>query len=207
MPVQRKQLATKRYVKSQLNKNLETKYHDHEVASIAVISAGTISSVSAMGRGTAPNQRVGDRISVTSLSFRLGVIRADTYNYVRCIFFQWNSDSTNDPPSLDEVLDPDSGLGVGVLVPFRNYKNDSIRQKKLRIIYDKLVRMDQIYQDTEMFVRKRITFKRPIQIVFNEDNPALLTGYGKIFLLLVSDSNVTTHPVSLGLTRITYKDA
>lgn len=207
MPAHKKQLATKRYVKNQLNKNLETKYHDHEVASIAVTSAGTISSVSAMGRGTGPNQRIGDRISVNSLSFRIGVIRADAWNYIRCIFFQWNADSTTDPPTLDEVLDPDSGLGIGVMVPFRNYKNDSIRQKKLRILYDKLIRLDEVLQDTELFVRKRMNFKRPIQIVFNEDNPANLTGYGKIFLLLASDSNVISHPVALGLTRINYKDA
>lgn len=200
--------ATKKYVKQHLQQALETKYHDLEIPATSISSVGSIQSISGMIKGTSVDQRIGDTIRIHKLSFQLAGIRAvgDSFNTMRLIFFQWNVDSTTDVPTLLEILEPDSGAGSGILAPYRNYKFDTLKQRKMRILYDSLMTVDEVKADTHIWRRKSITFKNPIKVVFNQE--ALTpTGYGKIYYMIVSDSTGSFHPTLRGFTRVEYKDA
>lgn len=202
--VSRNKLVTKKTVRKMINSKLEAKYHDHEIGNISVNSVGVIQSISAAPQGDGVNQRVGDRINVFSFNIQLAFIRAvgDTFNTMRIIVFRWNNNSLTDLPTLDEILQPDSGLGSGILSPYRNYNHNSMKNGSVRILYDRLKTTD---DEQRQIVTYKSTkrYKRPIKIQFNE---TVNSGKGKLYILMVSDSTASFHPSMRGLIRIQFRD-
>jgi len=194
--------VTRKEVKDIVHRNIEPKFYDHEISNVSVSTTGVINAISVPVQGNDSDERIGDRINVYSLTFQLLGVRIDAFNNLRVIFFRWMVDSANESPELDDILSPDSGVGAGVLVPFRNYNHFSMKSGKVIILYDKLINMDGVNQDTYIW-RYTKFYKRQMKVQFN---PTLVTGYGKIYVLLVSDSSASLHPTMRGLTRVQFRD-
>lgn len=189
-----------RKVKKVINAVAEKKYHDIQAGTQSPDTSGVVVDLSAVPQDTTVSGdtvRVGDEIYIRSLQIRGNIIDADSYNAVRVIVFQWLMDTSiaGAAPTVANILQSIAG-GYGTLSSFNH---DSHTQ--YRILYDKVFLPDtddpikyfKFY--CSKFYRKKISFT------------AGGTGAAnKLYLLLISDSSVASHPRVDYVTRLNFTD-
>lgn len=144
---------------------------------------GTVTRLTAVPQGDTDLARDGDQLQLTSWQLRFAFVVGDAYNIMRIIIFRWDMDDSEDTPTAPEIL-----FNVGSTnSPLSSFNQDSIRQKQMRILYDKLVTID-TYNPIKVFkIKKRNSSK----ISFSGGTT---NGTGHLYMLVVSDSGAVTHP-------------
>lgn len=130
--------AVKKYVKSAISRDIETKYITQDGVAVNPIPyTGTMALVSyspAITQGTGVSNRLGDKIKLKDLEIRLHFATPATYNsYVRCLLVQYKQQDGRDLV-VNDFMSNTAGYG-----PDRVLHPDFILHEKVRILYDRIV--------------------------------------------------------------------
>lgn len=193
----RKSIATKKYVRSYINKQSEKKYFDISRSTDTIDYSGRLDRLTGISQGTTDLTRVGDKIRLTSMRVSYSAELADTTNYIRFIIFQWYPTSNLLAPTVNYIL----SLPGSILSPQSPFVHDYKNQ--YTILYDKTHVLTQDYPNIirkfwlrMKFVKKQIAFEAGTQ-----------EGSNHLYLLRISDSSAASHPTSNILTRVNYTDS
>lgn len=187
----------KRIVKRQVMSMNEWKHHVLDVPGDAISTSGQVTDLSAVAQGDTDVTRDGDEINAHSISIRYSWTCPDTTNVVRVIIFQWLPDST---PVIANILNP---LTAG-LETESHYNTDKADQFK--ILFDKTQVSYQAVSaqnHSPPYVRRKLRLRKK-KIKFNA---GATDGSGKVYLLALTDSGVTTHPTLYFESRLNFMDS
>lgn len=184
--------------KKVVNKILETKILDNNgLADPVDYNTGlVISLTNTIIRGTAENQYIGDSITPVGVMIRWQVTRSDASQLFRIIIIQ---NKAGGLPLLSTLLQ-----SVGnITAPLSPYDVDY--QSTYRVIYDRLISMDNIRNLTHIGTIK-LSAKKLRRINFNDGVGTLESG--GLYICCISDSvTATAHPAFDYRARLYYKDA
>lgn len=193
--------STKRYVKGAISRRMEKKRVD--VTDLGS-SSNTIIIDELAGDNIAQNTtgtdgRVGDKINLESFDFWIRTyipetsvpITQDNVNVIRVILFQWKESTT--PIGGDILQDPNTFLSQ------LNY----LTRDRYKILKD--FNMIMTFNGPNDALKKISISKNKMLKSINYYN-AGNSDYGRIFVLLVSDSLGAPHPVYEYYSRVLYSD-
>ena len=149
-----------------------------------------IQLTSGMVTGTLQNQRIGNEVSLHNHLIRYSVSSADSTNVVRVIIFRWFGIGV---PAGNQILSD------AVLAPWLS-PLDCADDVDIQVIHDNLMCFD---TDDTIFVDKQFRDLSG-KAVWNDQGG---TVKGQLFMLLVSDSDVSSHPSMTFNSRVKYFDA
>lgn len=159
--------------------SLENKFHDIVQVPVGISNTGTIYSLSStIAQGTSSLQRIGKEIALNTMIFRATARAIDTINSIRMIIFQFNRPGA--PVVADVIQDTAS---VPWLSPINRDNTDFIT-----VLRDNLFTLSLVSNEVEHY-KTYIKLKSKAQ--WNESS---VSDKGNIFMLVISDSSVATHP-------------
>lgn len=186
--------TVKKEVNKALDKKVEKKFFDVNNAG-SVTNVTAINKLSAVTQGQTDLQRIGDKLTLRNLQYKLEMACSDAFNRVRVTIIRWNRDDNSDVVTSARVY---QALGLSLHSPF-NF--DSLRKGDFTILYDKVHNMVLNQDTTIKNINKRFKIKSSINF-----NAGGTTGEGHIYSLLTSDSGVAAHPAINEYSRITFSD-
>lgn len=195
----KKKAASVMTVKKMINKVQEKKFYDL-IVDDATSTSGTILSLTDIAQGDTDFTRDGDQINVKSWNFRFQMTGADNSNAYRIIIFRWNVPTNYRVPVVSDILNV-SGLPV-TAIPNAQYVFDNKRQKQFSVVYDKILGV--AAAGPGIIVKATKAYVNGLPISFNASTT---DGEGKLFMLLLSDSNTLAHPRLSGVFRTVYTDS
>lgn len=186
------------FVKKQINKNLEYKYHTHyynlSTAAGGVPNNGVVTRLIDITQGTLDTERIGDQIKLRTITFRCVATVADSHNYIRFILFQMKTPN-NVGPSVGWVLNGSAPTYLS------QYSVDN--RPNYQILYDRTIRLDADDPSKVVIGRANMKYcKRKIQFQASSDK----LGSNFIYALAISDSSAPTHPTIWGEINFWYTD-
>jgi hypothetical protein len=182
-------------IQKALKKHEKVKYKYYEVLiSSNITSTVFIECLTPISQGTTDSTRVGDYVRATRLQVNYAVsggsLSGGAIN--RVVIFQWNEDDNDTvPSSTTQVLNTNSAVSC--------YNFDAIRQKKVSILYDKLIGTEadwhgQVCHQVDLAIDRKIMFTGSTQY-----------GYGKLYIMLMGTATGTP-PSFVGYSHVTYCD-
>lgn len=176
---------------------VETKIYDLTSHSNAIDwSTGYVLSVSsAIARGTGETNYIGDKIAPVGIRCAFQYTRADASNMLRLVVIQ---NKAGGVPLLNTLLQGTANLSAPLSPYDTNYDNT------YRVLYDKVVSMDNIRNLTSVHIVK-IPGKKLRPIVFNDAAGTIEAG--GIYFCWISDSGAAAHPTVDLRMRLYFKDA
>ena len=147
------------------------------------------------------NQCLGGSINLQSIQYRIKFTIGDTVNFLRFVIFQWYPDNTADAPSWEKIFQYHT-----LTLPFNMkdylspYVLDRGSTQTFKVLHDEMCTFDtddptQIFKG---FINKG--FKKKLE----ED---ATYGTNHIYMMFLSDSNISAHVTFDGFTRIRFTDA
>ena len=189
----RSAIATKKYVKRMFKKNIEAKWGWLEYNN-TIDDTGYIGDLTVIAPGTGVNARIGDAISPVSIKLDICALKADDTNRLRFILFQWHPNDAADVPQLAEILLYTNGYQTQAPL-------DPDRRTQYTVYKDFLM----VFGTGSPYLKhKRIKIRPKQKITYNGTGN---TGRNHVYLLIVSDSGVTTHPSVTYTSMFSYTDA
>lgn len=195
-----------RVTKKILNNRLETHYFDY-TDNNSVSANGTIHDLSDITVGDQDTNRTGDKVFIKSLQVR-GTMAAvsDQYNKIRIIIFQYMGPDNVLPTNIDVL----QSTGVGTLyAPSTPYAKDTVGYKILPL-------WDHTYtvaygatggagpQAKQFYIQLTTrNFKRKAKPTIQYEAGGT-DGYGKLYMLTISDSTAISHPSLLMYSRLRF---
>lgn len=198
-------VSQKKTVKRMINSTLNRRIEDKHISSNSGIVS--VTDVPAVYGGVLPivgsdvNQRIGDKIRLTAFLFKYTIYLSDPSNVMRIIVFQWKNNSfLTGTPTASNILQ------VTTPYPWLSQLNQDLKAQ-MHVLYDKTHTMQnggplQITRSVNIrkFGVRNLEFLSGVATVNN-------TVRGEIYVLLVSDSSLTTHPTFIWRYMIKYQDA
>lgn len=206
-PKKKKQTLEKKIVavaNRAIHRSLEKKLHDYQLAPVTVGWSGpTPYNLSSIFQGDQSSERTGRVITPTRLDFSYTVAAAatDAYNTFRVIIFQWKQEDLTAYPVSGNIFQYNSSTSAPLShVPFIN------NEKKIKVLHDRLITVTPSGGYRAVSVRGTIGRKKLLKIDYQLGN--VDTGYGNIYLAVVSDSQVSPdHPLFSFTSRLRFEDA
>lgn len=157
-------------------------YHDDSSGSAQVSTTGAIYTLTkGIPQGDTQKSRTGSMVTLKSMLLRYAVKGADATNLMRVIVFQWNC--SGDPTMADVIQSTASEQWLQPL----NTENSS----NINVIHDNLIALT--YTGTAITCYKEYKkWKFGLKSFWTEG--AATNEKGNIYMLVISDSNVTAHP-------------
>jgi hypothetical protein len=186
----------KQMVKEMLSGEQELKIYITQNTGTAISYSGTIVDCSGISAGDTDTTRDGDRVSLKEWTFSWYITPGDSYNLVRCILFQYTSDTALGGPSVTNIIQTD-----GSVVSPLSYKSiDYV--KNIKILYDKVLFADTYHPVVvaSPSVKKRF-FDHQVQFT------GATTRTNGLFALFVSDSSAATHPSVYYYSTVRFTDS
>lgn len=189
-----KQVATKKYVRSVVNREIETKHDNTEINATATLSTPLWYDLTSFSQGVTGLTRVGDRIRPIKLRINHTAVASTSTNRMRVVIFQWHPNTANHTPSLSTFIDANAGYEIqGPLHP--DYRQQFTLLKDVYWTFDNV---------TGPGIRSMILNIRPKKTI--EFNPAANTGTNHVYMLVMGDNN--TYPQSFTTSvQFMFKDA
>lgn len=189
-----KKPVTVKQVKKLITSSQEMKFHDKEFGS-TVSTAGTVFAISDIAQGQSDITRIGDQLTVKHIDIR-GVAAftaaADTFNFVRLILVKWNELGV---PTVPDILQT-----VGISSYLSHYVMDTMRMKRFTILHDKTYSVVLNEQIAHWRIKKNVNIKVSYNLATTNSSKGL-------FMILLSDSNVSLHPYVGFVSRVLYNDS
>lgn len=184
------------FVKKQINKNLEYKYHTaYYAVSGGVPNNGAVTALIDIKQGVLDTDRIGDEIKMRTITFRYVVTVADSHNYVRFILFQMKSPN-NVGPGVTYVLNGSAPTYLS------QYSVDN--RSNFNILYDRTTSVDADDPAKVVIGKANMKYcKRKMQFQAGSN----ILGTNMIYALAISDSSSTSHPSITGEINFWYTDA
>jgi len=198
----------KQIIKREMGKTAENKNHNYENFEGNVTAVGTViylTDVLPLVEGSpSVHTREGLQITPSWLALKYLLRVADTYNVVRVIIFQWNSDTS---PITTDIIDTVTA-GGGEMDVMGQY---NVGKKDLRyILYDKIHVLDTEHQTLVQQVNINLSTlksKKWNKIMNYRENGAVSPhGFNDLHMLVISDSLATSHPQINIVSRFFFKD-
>lgn len=182
----------KKQIKKYIEKEIEVKTKDITGLS-SVSTTGTIVELIGdnLTQGTGGSARVGSKIILRSIYLNMAVqipVNGDHTNIVRVLIFQWKS---NTVPTIAQMLENSDYVS-----PY-NYDNRQL----YKIVYDKYFPLS--YEGPASMMAK-INLKNLNKTVVYSSGTATKND---VYMLMISDSGVTLHPIVQYDGRAYYYDA
>jgi hypothetical protein len=177
-----KESVSKQQVKAMIRSNIalvqEKKYFIYENSGNVDFN-GVIYSVTDVPQGDTDLTRDGDRLLPETLEMRYSWVPGDSVNICRLVVLRWEASST---PTVTSVIQ-----AVGATnAPKQPFTHDT--RTLYKILCDDMIRVD-TYHLIE--IRHRIIKLPKVSMQFQGGGT---TGTGKLYVLLLTDSGVSTHP-------------
>nr|QGF19360.1 hypothetical protein [Antarctic circular DNA molecule] len=187
--------VAKATIKRLITSLAEHKYYDNFATGLAMIPTGLIQAgLTTPVQGTGDGQRVGDKVTILSLTIKFDIIGADTTNACRVIIFRWGMPTVPVPADVFQT--------AGVVTTYNSLPNyDRVGQKQLRVLYDRT--FSTTANGTNAYSRRIRIGKNAGPLEFNN---GAITGTGLIYGLFISDSQIAPHPSLSWYSRLTYTD-
>lgn len=183
-------------------KTVETKMYDSNYTAQAVdYTNGFVSSLTASTggnsiiRGTAEDNYIGDSIRPVGFSMRMQFTRSDSTQLFRVVILQNKAGGIPLTTTLFQSVS-------NVTAPLSHFDKDYVHT--YNVLLDRLISMDQI-RDTTLVRTFKVSQKRLRSLWFNDGVGNIQKG--GIYVLVISDSAVATHPTIDYRCRLYYKDA
>lgn len=113
--------ATKKYVKQQTSRKIETKYVVETATSHEITDDITLQDLTdSISQGDGVGNRDGDQVELQRISGRMLFTRdsgaaAGSVQTIRCLFFQWHPDNNTESPSnINEIVQVSSSAALAV---------------------------------------------------------------------------------------------
>lgn len=193
----------KQQVKKLVEEPIEHKHFTEPLRGLHTSSTPSLTDMTLIGVGGASNDRIGNKIQLKSLSYKIRIQLDDATNYVRMVLFQWHPDNNIYVPSWDDIMQFSfGGLPVDQCDRQSPYLTTQGNTRQFRILMDREFWLDG--DDTSICAQGFINkgFKKTISY---SDLNAL--GCDHIYLLMVSDSTLGAHVVYNGYVRSKFTDA
>ncbi len=170
--------------------------------SATVSQTGTVYDMTPLGQGDTSVLRDGNYF--TAYSIQLGYIleTADYRNIFRVIVFQWTPDNSSTAPGPGSIL-YNTGTAYSVLSPYNLIHVG--KGKAARILYDKIHNMNPADNTTTMALVTRTKVKIPKRRI--SCVATATTGLNHVYLLMISDLGVASHPSILHYSRCNFTDS
>ena len=191
---------TKTAIRREVMRMAEPKYIQTDCAT-SISSSGVFLSVALINQGDYSTDRVGNKVHPTSWSIRGSITCADNFNYVRMVLLQWNDDNLLNPPLITQVFENTSGTSC----LYSTFNRQQLGNQ-FRVLCDKLVRVTANAANPELNASRIVKFKGYKGLREMTFQGSATTGSGQIYLLLISDSTLPSHPSFEGFSVINYKD-
>lgn len=192
----------RRVVTRAINKNIETKHKDGaltaypdwtgEVYNMLYDPSG--SAYVTQGVGVA--QYIGEQVKVSSIRLRFNVAVADSYNMIRVVVIQ--AKGVFVPTTMADILQSVSNIRAPLTALDLDYDN------RFTLLYDSGVFDLSTYVPTktrDVYISGKYIRKTSFSDASGTPED------GGIYIGIISDSGVTTHPSFLAYWRVNYKDA
>lgn len=177
----------------------ETKHID-TIYNTATTTGGDIFPITLIAQGIDDNERISNEVRYISILMRLVWVCADSVNVVRLILFNDNS-SGGAVPLVTELLD------VSVVTTFAYSPLNLNNSKRFKVLYDNMWALSLSGSNIIAIEKEYIKLKRhPISTFLGTAANQLSQGQNQLYILVVSDSGVTTHPTPYVATRVRYVD-
>jgi len=169
-------------------------------------TASLIDDLTGPAAGYLDSQRIGDQLTLKSLTMRIAIEALSTYvsGCARVFIFQWHTDSANQLPTIPLLYMSSVSGSADALSP---YNMDSHRQGNITVLYDRIHNF--VSSADNDF--KAWTIKVPIKYAKKtiHFNSGLLTGRDHIFCVVNADkAGVGTNALTYYFTsRLTFTDA
>lgn len=195
--------AVKAIVEAELEDVTELKFNDRIYTLGLTVAPLIYDLTSTIVLGTNGYDRIGLDIELKSIWFKFQLGLADTFNYMRIIFFQWYDDVSAAFPAWDDIFQyPAAGNPVNVSDFMSPYGLNKGKDRSFKVL-------------------------KNIELILDNDNPAqIITGYidkgfrksinfgtastlgnNHIFMMVVSDSAAIPDPTLEGVTRLRFTDS
>jgi len=165
--------------------NLEIKYRDTALAYTNINASGNLASLCEIPQGITETTRVGDSITLRKVEIRVSGYQNNTTsvqfpNLVRVIIFRYATNTAlGGAPVSTSVLTYASTLDIGASITSL-YNTQSAQDGSVQILHDSYhqtsLNSNSFAYQWEMNLDSEITY-----------NPALLTGAGKLHVLVLAD--------------------
>lgn len=195
-----KVVASKVWVKKQLNSRSEKKFCDSTVTNTGVTTTGTTTYLSGIAQGNTAIQRIGDTVLYKSIRIKGTIIVGDTTNILRLILFRWKAKTDITLPTIANILQVGSGSAQGVFSPLINDLRD-----QFIVLHDKLypVNTNGTASGTQHLFS--IVKKLNVKAEYITTNSTFQSN--GLFLLAVTDSAVLPNPGITWYSRISFIDS
>jgi hypothetical protein len=190
-------IVTKSEVKSMIHsafmQETETKWWPLAMGGATVDYSGNLYGLTEVPQGDADTQRDGDSINLDVLDIAYHVLLGDATNALRIIVFRWKElGSTPTAANIWTALGNDY---TPYTVPVHDY------EQTFTILHDELKFVDTYNPQNGGKIHLQLGGSK-IQYAASG-----VSGSGKIFLYIVSDSAAATHPTFLGYSRLEFRDS
>lgn len=187
----------KKYVKRQINRNIETKYVVNQFNPAYVDVFGHFYTLNTIQQGLTDGERIGDSINFKRCFFKYTIVRAATesYNFVRVIIFQYKQNNTV-APSTTTIL---NGSNPTYLSQY-NYDN----RFNYAILYDKI---HSVNNDRPAITVRSRTFNKWAKKKIQFANGTSTQGTNHMYVFVISDSTIPQGPQITGHFVFQYTDA
>lgn len=185
---------------NKLHKAIEYKHHDSEI-NVQVSNAGYFINLTEVPQGDQDIERDGDKITTTSVQFRLQLYGGDIpYNNCRIVLFKWNN-LYQTPGVGDLFLQPTSS---SIQPHLWQYNLDRIRARPgFKVLYDKTITNTTANNEVN---KKATNLFRKIKFRSNLQYTGGSTYGNSLYMFLISDSAVSNHPLISGTKRVNFMD-
>lgn len=189
-------------IENKVENKIESKYVDIQYAT-GISNVPTISSLTSIGPGTGPNQRIGNKVELVSIQCKLLFALADATNYIRIVIFQWLEDAGSFPTWTDLFEFNTLGLPTTQVERMSPYTLSAGKQGSFRVLYQNELNLDNDngLQQVKSYINKG--FRKVIDF----DTVLSTIGTGHLYVMVISDSSAAPHPSVNGYFRMRFKDA
>jgi hypothetical protein len=203
MAKKRTTLATKvRKLTQIVNKTFETKTYD-KLYDLTIGSGGSNQPVQfELAQGEQNDQRIGNKVTLRSVTVDASYLRADSYNRIRVILVE--PLDGNEPVGLSDVLKYTNYQTHGDLVFASPYTTTTTTDRRYKIIADSVFELNA----NKNYHQKKFTIKYPKQgKVVSYDGASVQPTSWNLQLLHISDSVAAPYPTAKLNIRFKFIDA
>jgi hypothetical protein len=162
-----------------------------------VAYSGVVTDLFAPAQGLATTQRVGDEARQRAIRLALNCYAQGTSTSLRVIVFAYNADSTLAVPTPNSILTT-VATSAAMVSP---YNDQAAEQGTLNVLCDKVL-LCAAGGPSTAYMLFESTFLMPVTF-----SAAATSGVGKLYLLVVSDSILTTNsPLYQWYSRVYFDD-
>lgn len=190
----------RKVVKSELKKEIETKFYDFNSSASISNLVSTYSPLTSFTRGTGPSNYVGMKIKPKYFTIRGTLTGSDNTNYVRVLVIQ--DKAVSGTPNTSTIF---QNTSYPWLSPLNVDYIDSYR-----VLTDRLYQFRTFESSAGSFSSTVRPFKIKIpgskmrQITYTQGGSP---DAGQLWVVMVSDSSLPSHPSFVIVSRLTFSDA